>query len=106
MPSTLCCAVDADTIPQLLRLRSMLLRLASALELPPNPLDDLTDRMGGEAAVAELTGRKVGMIGVYGCFWDHADRYMLGSLNIPHCSFIAVVASVGPNTSVSFFKCL
>lgn len=50
-------------MPQLLRLRSMLLRLAAALELPPNPLDDLTDRMGGEAAVAELTGRKVGLAG-------------------------------------------
>ncbi|KIY95114.1 putative Protein strawberry notch [Monoraphidium neglectum] len=51
-------SVDEDSVPQLLRLRAMLLRLAAALELPPNPLDDLTDRMGGEAAVAELTGRK------------------------------------------------
>ncbi len=51
--------VGDDTSPQLLRIRAMLLRLASALELPPNPLDDLTDRMGGEEAVAELTGRKV-----------------------------------------------
>ena len=51
-------AVDASTQPQLLQLRTMLLRLAGALELPPNPLDDLIDRMGGETAVAELTGRK------------------------------------------------
>ncbi|GLC46902.1 hypothetical protein PLESTB_001282200 [Pleodorina starrii] len=45
--------------PELRKCRAMLLRLLEAQELPLNPLDQLTELLGGEGKVAEMTGRKV-----------------------------------------------
>ena len=53
------CFVGADEEhPRLVRIRTMLLRLWQSFELPANPLDQLTEMLGGADRVAEMTGRK------------------------------------------------
>jgi hypothetical protein len=47
-----------EPLPHLVHLRNELLKEAKQLVLPPSPLDDLIDRLGGPSMVAEMTGRK------------------------------------------------
>ena len=42
----------------MVKIREMLCKIVTALELPANPLDQLTEMLGGAARVAEMTGRK------------------------------------------------
>lgn len=46
-----------EPLPVLLQKQSDLISAAKILDLPPSPLDDLIDQLGGEDQVAELTGR-------------------------------------------------
>ena len=46
-----------EPIAELVELRKIVLDSCKQLVLPPNPLDDLIDRLGGVNQVAEMTGR-------------------------------------------------
>lgn len=46
-----------EPIPELVEKRNALLESIHLLDLPPNPLDDIIDRLGGVDNVAEMTGR-------------------------------------------------
>jgi len=51
-----------EPIDELVQMRQGLLDAIENLNLPPNPLDDLIDRLGGEEHVAEMTGRSGRML--------------------------------------------
>lgn len=67
--------------PQMVRIRGMLLTLLDIMELPPNPLDQLTDLMGGEEKVAEMTGRK----GMLKREADGTVSYQRRCAEVDHC---------------------
>ena len=48
---------QGEPIPELVALRDAILQRLDDLPVPPSPLDDLIDRLGGPDAVAEMTGR-------------------------------------------------
>ena len=49
---------DREEHPGLAKIQKMLVRLVQSLELPANPLDQLTELCGGSKMVSEMTGRK------------------------------------------------
>jgi hypothetical protein len=50
--------VPGQDIPQAVGIKKRLLTTIDALQLPPTPLDELIDRLGGPSQVAEMTGRR------------------------------------------------
>jgi len=49
--------VRGEPVPELVALKEAILQRLDDLPVPPSPLDDLIDRLGGPDAVAEMTGR-------------------------------------------------
>ena len=50
-----------ETVQECVIVRDSLIKWVEGLTLPPSPLDDLIDRLGGPSKVAEMTGRHVCM---------------------------------------------
>ena len=55
-----------EPLSALLAMRQDILDQIPSLNLPPNPLDDLIDRLGGADQVAEMTGRSGRMLRAVG----------------------------------------
>lgn len=53
---------EAEEEPTSVQLKASILERIEALDLPPNPLDELIDRLGGPSNVAEMTGRKARVV--------------------------------------------
>lgn len=53
---------DPQPLPELVATRQNLLNRIQTIQLPPNPLDDLIDRLGGVNNVSEMTGRPGRMV--------------------------------------------
>lgn len=63
-------------IEELVQMRQTLLDDIETLDLPPNPLDDLIDRLGGEEQVAEMTGRSGRMLRACGSSGQKKDYFI------------------------------
>jgi hypothetical protein len=59
-----CLQVIMKKNPWLMKIRLLLLKGLDFLELPPNPIDYLTELCGGHTQVAEMTGRKQQQVGL------------------------------------------
>lgn len=64
-----------EPIPELVERRNRLLESVRSLDLPPNPLDDIIDRLGGVENVAEMTGRTGRVLRSKGGKYKYVKRF-------------------------------
>ena len=90
-------------IPALVDSRDILLDEARTLPMPPSPLDDLIDRLGGPACVAEMTGRKGRMI-LHGdnFYYEHREKKGPGAAGGKGSSGDSAVESVNQGERKAF----
>lgn len=61
-------------IPELMFMRKELLDRIQCIPLPPNPLDDLIDRLGGIDRVSEMTGRPGRIVRMSSKYYGYSKR--------------------------------
>ncbi|KAL3940125.1 MAG: hypothetical protein SGBAC_005264 [Bacillariaceae sp.] len=61
-------------VPEFVAIRQALLTRIDSISFPPNPLDDLIDRLGGVDQVSEMTGRPGRMVRKSGGCFGYAKR--------------------------------